>query len=293
MFLIKCTQRSPYFQGEGWSARGQLKSSSSRHQTADTNWDVKCFFANTDRLLERQGRETKIGGRGGQTERKECCLLIALIHKRAPSQQSVRRSLAPHPAITPPFFPHPNPKAPPLYQHKKMQHGTFLFTLACNTPSHPTQCTHTHTHPWPPPFPPLYHLKGIWLLPSDSPRLKVPFTLPQFTKRSDYGKQKYCVRAHFFVPERRDVRDTRIAGERESLIKLHLVKQTSLHSSCQTSRIYVVVNKEWYLRELTETNLGHGRSYIIHSTPHPCTQLRFPGAVQTAAAWSHNCEDFQ
>lgn len=114
----------------------------------------------------------------------------------------------------------------------------------------------------------------------------MPFTLPQFTKRSDYGKQKYCVRAHFFVPELKDVRDTRIAGERESLIKLHLVKQTSLHSSCQSGRIYVVVNREWYLKELTETNLRHGRPYIIHSTPHPCTQLGFPDALQMAVVSS-------
>lgn len=76
-------------------------------------------------------------------------------------------------------------------------------------PHHPT---HTDTHPWPPPFPPLYQLKGVRLLPSDSPRLKVPFTLPQFTKRSDYGKQKYCVRAPFFVPGFGDVRDARLAG---------------------------------------------------------------------------------
>lgn len=71
--------------------------------------------------------------------------------------------------------------------------------------------------------------------------------------------------------------------ERQSLIKLHLVKQTSLHSSCQSGRIYVVVSKDWYLRELTETNLEHGRPYIIHSAPRPCTQLRFPDAAQTAA----------
>lgn len=50
------------------------------------------------------------------------------------------------------------------------------------------------------------------------------------------------------VPERRDVRDTRIVGERESLIKLHLVKQTSFHSSCRSDRIYVVVSDEWNLR---------------------------------------------
>lgn len=86
------------------------------------------------------------------------------------------------------------------------------------------------------------------------------------------------------MPELRDVRDTRIAGESGSLIKLHLVKQTSLHSSCQSGGIYAVVNKERYLRELTETNLGHGRPYIIHSTPDPCTQLGFPDAVQTDAA---------
>lgn len=158
-------------------------------------------------------------------------------------------------------------------------------------PPHPIPWN-THTHPWPPPFPPLYQLKGIWLLPSDSPRLKVPFTLPQFTKRSDYGKQKYCVRAHFFVPELRDVRDTRIAGERESLIKLHLVKQTSLHSSCQRGRIYVVVNREWYLKELTETNLRHGRPYIIHSTPHPCPQLGFPDALQIAVVSSQQLWGF-
>lgn len=149
-------------------------------------------------------------------QRKECCLLIALIHKRPP-QQPVSRTLPRVQRHTHPISPHPKPsdlKPPPLYQHKKMQHGTFLFTLACNSPHHRHHYTtqHTHTHPWPPPFPPLYQLKGIWLLPSDSPRLKVPFTLPQFTKRSDYGKQKYCVRAPFFVPELRDVRDTRIAG---------------------------------------------------------------------------------
>ncbi len=169
-----------------------------RQQIQTGRWSA---FANIDRLQERRQRETKIGG---QTERKECCLLIALIHKRAPSQQSVSRTL---PWVqhriqpTPPFFSpkSPNPKPPPLYQHKKMQHGTFLFTLACKPPTTPPNThTHTHTHPRPPPFPPLYQLKGIWLLPSDSPRLKVPFTLPQFTKRSDYGKQKYCVRAHFF-----------------------------------------------------------------------------------------------
>lgn len=89
------------------------------------------------------------------------------------------------------------------------------------------------------------------------------------------------------MPELRDVRDTRVAGERESLIKLHLVKQTSLHSSCQSGRIYAAVNKERYLRELTEANLGHGQPYIIHSAPHPCTeispQVGFPDVAQTAA----------
>lgn len=161
-----------------------------------------------------------------------------------------------------------------------MQHGTFLFTLACNSP-HPTR--HTHT-PGLPPFPPLYQLKGIWLLPSDSPRLKVPFTLPQFTKGSDTANRNIVWELTFFVPELRDVRDTRVAREREPLIKLHLVKQTSLHSSCQSGGIYVVVNKERYLRELTEANLGHGQPYIIHSTPHPYTQIStqvgFPGVAQ-------------
>lgn len=68
-------------------------------------------------------------------------------------------------------------------------------------------------------------------------------------------------------------------------MKLHLVKQTSLHSSCQSGRIYVVVNKEWYLRELTETNLEHGQSYIIHSAPRLCTQSRFPDTAQMAAVF--------
>ena len=54
------------------------------------------------------------------------------------------------------------------------------------------------------------------------------------------------------MPELRDVRDTRIAGERESLIKLHLVKQTSLHSSRRSGRIYAALNKERRSRELTE-----------------------------------------
>lgn len=80
--------------------------------------------------------------------------------------------------------------------------------------------------------------------------------------------------------------------ERRSLIKLHLVKQTSLHSSCQSGRIYVAVNKEWYLRELTETNLEHGWPYIIHSAPCPCTQLRFPDAPQTAAVLEPQLWDF-
>lgn len=53
----------------------------------------------------------------------------------------------------------PDPKLPPLYQHKKMQHGTFLFTPACNPtppPAHPAKHTdmHTRTYPWSPPFPP-------------------------------------------------------------------------------------------------------------------------------------------
>lgn len=151
----------------------------------------------------------------------------------------------------------------------------------------------THTHPWPPPFPPLYQLKGIWLLPSDSPRLKVPFTLPQFTKRSDYGKQKYCVRAPFFCAwAKRCERHKNSGGkereiEREPLIKLHLVKQTSLHSSCQKRRIYVAVNKKQYLRVLTETNVGRGQPYIIHSAPRPrptfSSQVGFPYVVETAA----------
>lgn len=95
------------------------------------------------------------------------------------------------------------------------------------------------------------------------------------------------------MPGLGDVRDTRIAGERESLIKLHLVKQTSLHSSCQSGRIYVVVNKERYLGELTETNLGHARPYIIHSTPHPrsevSSQVGFPDAAQTAVVETFCC----
>lgn len=175
-----------------------------------------------------------------------------------------------------------------------MQHGTFLFTLACNSPPPPPPLHHpTHTHPWPPPFPPLYQLKGIWLLPSDSPRLKVPFTLPQFTKRSDYGKQKYCVRAPFFCAwAKRCERHKNSGGkereiEREPLIKLHLVKQTSLHSSCQKRRIYVAVNKKQYLRVLTETNVGRGQPYIIHSAPRPrptfSSQVGFPYVVETAA----------
>lgn len=231
-------------------------------------------------------------------QRKECCLLIALIHKRPP-QQPVSRTLPRVQRHTHPISPHPKPsdlKPPPLYQHKKMQHGTFLFTLACNSPPPPPPLhhpTHTHTHPWPPPFPPLYQLKGIWLLPSDSPRLKVPFTLPQFTKRSDYGKQKYCVRAPFFCAwAKRCERHKNSGGkereiEREPLIKLHLVKQTSLHSSCQKRRIYVAVNKKQYLRVLTETNVGRGQPYIIHSAPRPrptfSSQVGFPYVVETAA----------
>lgn len=163
------------------------------------------LFANIDRLQERRERQTKIGGRGvRQRERNSVYSLHSSIRGLHLNSQSAGRCLefsttfSQPPPIPPPSFPKPpNPKQPPLYQHKKTQHGTFLFTLAWNTSSHATQHTHTHT-PWPPPFPPLYQLKGIWLLPSDSPRLKVPFTLPQFTKRSDYGKQKYCVRAHFF-----------------------------------------------------------------------------------------------
>lgn len=75
--------------------------------------------------------------------------------------------------------------------------------------------------------------------------------------------------------------------EREPLIKLHLVKQTSLHSSCQKRRIYVAVNKKQYLRELTETNVGRGQPYIIHSAPRPrptlSSQVGFPYVVETAA----------
>lgn len=57
------------------------------------------------------------------------------------------------------------------------------------------------------------------------------------------------------------MRDSGIAGgETESLIKLHLVKQTSLHSSRQSRRTDVVV------RGLTETNLELGQTSIVCST---------------------------
>lgn len=47
------------------------------------------------------------------------------------------------------------------------------------------------------------------------------------------------------------------------------------------------MNKKQYLRELTETNVGRGQPYIIHSAPRPrptfSSQVGFPYVVETAA----------
>lgn len=136
------------------------------------------FLANVDTFKEGE-RETKIGGRQGQTMRAECCLLIALNHERAPSQQSLRwtHPLL-HPGGTPPHPPsHHDPKPLTLYQHKKMRHGTFLFTLACSTPISPhPRHTHTYTHmTLASPFPTFVSVERHMVTAIRFPRLKVAF----------------------------------------------------------------------------------------------------------------------
>lgn len=70
----------------------------------------------------------------------------------------------------------------------------------------------------------------------------------------------------------------------ESLIKLHLVKQTSR----QSRRIYVAVNKERYLRGLTETKPGrvppiyHSfNSTSVHTSVCVCEPVPDPAEAAT------------
>lgn len=76
-------------------------------------------------------------------QRKECCLPITLI----PNSQSAGHCLefSSTSSHHPPSYSYRSldPKPPPLYQYKKMQHATFLFSLACNSP--PNTPSHSPT----------------------------------------------------------------------------------------------------------------------------------------------------
>lgn len=86
-------------------------------------------------------------------QRKEFCLLMAFIHVKAPSQRQSRPSVCF--SARPVKHSNTHTHQHTLYRHKEKWHDTFLFTTECRLANLP-------------PFPPLYQLSSIWLLPSDS-----------------------------------------------------------------------------------------------------------------------------
>ena len=159
-----------------------------------------------------------------------------------------------------------------------MQHGTFLFTLACkptlSTP--PNTHTHTHTHtPLASPFPTFVSVERHMVTAIRFPSAESAFHFTAVHKEVRPRQTEIlCESSLFFVcawakrcerhKNSQGERERERERERESLIKLHLVKQTSLHSSRRSGRIYAALNKERHLRELTE-NQPRTLSAIHHS----------------------------